>query len=85
MLEPSSAAAAEPPVRGRPSKPLLLVVEVDVEPELSAVDCRGTNAVPVRVTGRARPDETNATRMMAAERMFFCGTREVRDRRIIET
>lgn len=32
VLDPSSAAAAEPPTRPRLSRPLLFVVEVEVEP-----------------------------------------------------
>lgn len=60
---PSSAAAADPPVKPMPRRPLLLVVDVEVEPELLV--WRGLRAEPTLVpTGAAMArEDRRAVRM----------------------
>lgn len=56
VLCPSSEAAAEPPVVEMPNKPLLLLVEVEVDPELLVCRASKADLVPVGrpvVNGRA--------------------------------
>lgn len=56
VLLPSSATLAAPPVTAYPSRPLLLLVEVEVEPAL--LDWRVMSAEPVLLpTGAARAKE----------------------------